>query len=89
MDGQTTAETSQNRLHGNRLVPNKLRAWRLDAGLSLEEAADLIGISPSMLSLLERGLRGASRDTKVRIARRLEVRISDVFEPEPLDKASG
>jgi DNA-binding XRE family transcriptional regulator len=41
--------------------------------------SDLVGFSPSMLCRLENGERRASRETKVRIAKRLGLRIRDVF----------
>lgn len=78
-----------NRRTPNRAVPNRLREWRIDHGLSLDEMSDLTGMSKPMLSQLERGLRGASRDAKVKIARRLEVSISDLFDLEPITEATA
>lgn len=64
---------------------SRLRRWRVDAGLTLDEVADLTGYSQSMLSLVERGQRHVSPQGKVRIARRLGVRIADLFDVEPAD----
>lgn len=43
------------------LLALRLREWRSTEGLSLEEAAARVGVSVSLLSLLERGLRGRPR----------------------------
>ena len=63
---------------------NRLRLWRVNEGLSLTEVSDLTGYSPAMLSRAERGERLFSPLAKVRVARRLGVRISDLFDPDPL-----
>jgi len=60
-----------------------LRAWRQQRGLTLQEIADLCGVSTAMLSLVERGQRGISVRAKIRIARCLQVRIADLFAPDP------
>src|SRR5712691_7455770 len=62
----------------------RLRAWREAHGLSLQEVADLIGVSTSLLSRAERGERRLSPRLKVACARRLGVGIKDLFRPEPL-----
>lgn len=63
---------------------NRLRLWRVDAGLSLDDVADLTGMSKSMVSRVERGERELAPMTKVKVARRLGVRVSDLFEVEEL-----
>lgn len=60
-----------------------LKAWRTNAGLTLAEMADLTGYSTAMLSRVERGERTLSTWAKVAIARRLQVRIVDLFDVEP------
>lgn len=71
-------------------TPNRLRQWRADNDVSLDEAADLTGMSKSMLSRVERGQRGLSAAAKVKIARRLDVPVRDLFEVEPIEEcASG
>lgn len=67
-------------------TPNRLRAWRTDNGLTLDEMADLTGLSKSMISRLERGERGVLAMTKVKIARRLDVAVRDLFEVEAIDE---
>ncbi len=64
------------------LLRNRLRCWRIDTGLSLDELADLTGMSKSMLSRVERGERELAPLTKVRVARRLGVPVRDLFEIE-------
>jgi transcriptional regulator with XRE-family HTH domain len=46
--------------------------------------ADLTGLSKSMLSRVERGERELAPMTKVRVARRLGVRVSDLFTVEEI-----
>jgi transcriptional regulator with XRE-family HTH domain len=66
---------------------NRLRLWRANAGLTLEEVADLTGVSVAMLSRAERGEREFSPMAKIRVARCLGVRVRDLFEVEPLEEA--
>ena len=69
------------------LMSTRLRRWRLEHGLTLEELHDLTGLSISMLSRGERGQRQFSPLTKVRMARLLEVRVCDLFDlPELSDE---
>ena len=72
----------------DRRLNNRLRLWRANAGLTLEEVADLTGLSVAMLSRVERGQREFSPTTKVRIARCLGVRVRDLFEVEPMQEAA-
>jgi transcriptional regulator with XRE-family HTH domain len=63
-------------------LSNRLRQWRHLNGLTLQEVADLTGVSISMLSRAERGVRVFAPLTKVRIARLLDVHVADLFEIE-------
>jgi transcriptional regulator with XRE-family HTH domain len=65
----------------------KLREWRVANDYTLKEVADLAGVSDSMLSLVERGLRNLSPRTRVMVARRLGVPVGELFEVEPLEEA--
>lgn len=69
----------------NRRTMSRLRAWRTDQGMSLDEIADLTGLSKSMISRAERGERCLSAAAKVRMARRLDVPIRTLFEVEPIE----
>jgi transcriptional regulator with XRE-family HTH domain len=57
----------------------RLREWRERQGLRLDEVADLLGISASMLSRVERRERGIRPLDRVRYARLLGVRVGDIF----------
>lgn len=70
-----------------KVLTNRLRVWRVDQGLTLEEVADLTGLSVSMLSRVERGERQLAPLTRVHIARRLGVAVRDLFEVEELVEA--
>ncbi len=67
----------------------KLNHWRTGAGWTLQEVADVVGCSTAMLSRLERGQRRASPMFRVKMARRLEVPVADLFEVEPLEDDGG
>ena len=64
-------------------VGAQVRALRLAVGISGGKAAAASGISPSMLSRIERGLVSPSVDTLYRIARGLNVPISRFFGDQP------
>ena len=68
------------------VVSSRLRKWRVGAGLTLTEVADVTGVSVAMMSRLERGQRHLRLETKVKLARRLGVRIADLFEVEPIEE---
>ena len=70
------------------VMNNKLRTWRTEQRLTLEEVTDLTGISASMWSRVERGERQLSPQMKVLVARRLGVRVRELFplEEEPHDE---
>lgn len=63
---------------------SRLRAWRTERGLTLQEVADLTGLSESMVSRAERAERRFNPMTKVLIARRLGVDVADIFEVEEI-----
>jgi transcriptional regulator with XRE-family HTH domain len=71
----------------------RLKRWRVDKGLTLEEVAGLVGMSTAMLSLAERRLRKLSPMAKVKLARSLAVPVHLLFEPpedpEPLEAAAS
>jgi transcriptional regulator with XRE-family HTH domain len=65
-----------------RRVGFQIRRLRNDRGLTLQDVADRTGVSVSMLSMLERGVAGASISTLVAVASALGVHMSDLFEQE-------
>jgi transcriptional regulator with XRE-family HTH domain len=56
-----------------------LREWRNEHGISLDELSDVTGLSPSMLSRVERGQRSLDALARIRLARMLGVRVRDIF----------
>ena len=68
------------------VTPSRLRAWRLEQGLTLSEVADLTGFTVAMLSLVETGKRSFSRQGKIRLARRLKVPLRALFDVEQIDQ---
>ena len=72
------------------VAPNsRFRVWRVANGLSLDEVADLTGMSKAHLSRIERGERQAAPLTKVAIARRLGCAVADLFEIAPVEDVSA
>lgn len=69
-------------------LTNRLRLWRAENGLTLEETADLTGLSISMLSRVERGERNLAPLTKVQVARRLGVAVHEIFDVEQLEESA-
>jgi transcriptional regulator with XRE-family HTH domain len=59
-----------------------LREWRERHGLKLEEVSDLLGLSASYLSRIERGERRLRIFDQVRIARVLRCRVGQLFPAE-------
>lgn len=63
-----------------RPIPNKtLIALRKEKGKSQAQAAQEIGISQSMLAMLEAGDRRGGDDTKIKISRYYKRSIDDIF----------
>src|SRR5690625_3829524 len=63
-------------------VGAKIRARRKDIGLTLNELSARTGVSVSMLSMLERGVAGASIGTLVAVATALRLQMYDLFESQ-------
>lgn len=68
------------------LADNRLRQWRVDAGLTLAEVADLVGLTVPHLSRMERGQKAVTPRQRVHIARCLGVTIGALFEVEPMEE---
>ena len=58
---------------------NRLRAWREQAGLSLDETEGLVGLTGMMISLVEREQRNLATMTKVTVSRRLGISVRELF----------
>jgi transcriptional regulator with XRE-family HTH domain len=66
--------------------PNHLRRWRALNGLTLEELAGLVGLSPAMVSRAERGERQLKPLTRVRVARLLGVPVGELFPVDAMEQ---
>jgi transcriptional regulator with XRE-family HTH domain len=60
-------------------VGRKIRARRLEVGLTLQKLANAVGVSQSLISQVERGLASPSITTLRRIAAALDVPIAALF----------
>lgn len=56
----------------------KLRAWRTANGVTLDELAGLLGVSESLLSLVERGKRRLSPLDTIRVSRLIGIPVRDL-----------
>lgn len=70
----------------NIVFPKRLKDFREKSGLSLRETANLIGKSPSQLSLWERGINPPSCIDLFKLCIVYEIMLSDLF-PEICDDA--
>lgn len=61
-----------------RIVGQKIRAYRKQAGLSQEKLAEKASLSYKYLGEVERGYVNVSLDSLMRIARALKVKIHDL-----------
>jgi transcriptional regulator with XRE-family HTH domain len=68
-------------------VGSRVRKMRTAQGLTLKGLAERIGISVSMLSMLERGVSSASVGTLVSVASALGAHMSDLFNSDSGRKA--
>ena len=62
------------------IIGNRIRELRSEKNLTLRTLAQISGISPSMLSLLERGKSAPSIGTLVLIATALDAQMNDLLE---------
>lgn len=60
-----------------------IRAWRKHRGMTLEKLAAKAGMTPSALSMLERGHRGYNQDTLESIAAALQTDVPSLFILDP------
>jgi transcriptional regulator with XRE-family HTH domain len=58
----------------------KIRKYRTDKRLTIKGLAEVVSVSPSMISQIERGYASASLVTLDKIAKALEVPVSEFFE---------
>lgn len=60
-------------------IGGRLRAARASRGLSLRSLADQVGVSPSLISQVERGLANPSVNTLYALARELEISLDELL----------
>lgn len=70
-----------------KIIPNNLRKYRENAGLTLQDLANATGISMTMLYYLEKNNRGISYFLADRIAYVLGVPLEEIF-PEFAERKS-
>ncbi|MBR3832138.1 MAG: helix-turn-helix transcriptional regulator [Mycoplasmataceae bacterium] len=61
-------------------IGRKLKALRLDRGLSQEKLAELVNMSREHISCIERGKNLASTETLYNLAKFFEIDIKEFFE---------
>lgn len=64
------------------MIGSQLRALRMAKGLSLRALATTVGVSPTLLSQVERGVTEPSLSTLRRLADVYTVSLADLFSPE-------
>jgi transcriptional regulator with XRE-family HTH domain len=62
-----------------RLLGQRVRAERHRIGLTQEQLAERVGLTPNFIAHLERGSRGASLETIVTLARVFRVPVRELF----------
>lgn len=65
-----------------RIIGGKIREYRKNSGLSLEELSILSGSTVPTLSYIERGKRNWKLSTLVSLASALRIKPSDLFQEE-------
>ena len=65
------------------LIGRRIRKSRKEQKLRLEDLSFVSGIEPASLSRIENGKRDPRLSTLIRIANRLRISPSSLFEPEP------
>lgn len=67
-------------------IGNRLRSLRQEREMTLQELAEVTDLSPSMLSLVERGRAAPSIQSLIVIANALNVTMSDLIVADPPDE---
>ena len=64
-------------------VGSSIRAWRKKAGLTINQLAELAGIDVGFLGYIETGKKAPSIVTAAKLAKDLNLSLSDLFQPVP------
>src|SRR5918996_2167175 len=70
-------------------IGEHLRARRHDRGLSLRELADRLGVSPSLISQIERGRANPSVSTLYAIVAELDISLDELLFERRVERSSG
>lgn len=70
--------------NSNYLIGNNLREIRKQRQLTLDELSELTGVSKSMLSALERGVRNPTLNILIKINSGLKIPLTDIFQNKSL-----
>jgi transcriptional regulator with XRE-family HTH domain len=62
-----------------------IRQWRQHRGLTLEKLAGRMDMTPSHMSMLERGQRGYTQDTLEAVATALQTDVASLLMRDPAD----
>src|SRR3954471_6057322 len=65
--------------------PTCIRQWRHYRGLTLETVAERIGMTPGLVSLVERGLRGYTQETVGALASAMRTDPAGLLTRDPTD----
>jgi transcriptional regulator with XRE-family HTH domain len=68
-----------------RFRPTFIRQWRHHRGLTLEKLADRMDMTPSHISMLERGERAYSQATLEAVASALQTDVASLLMRDPTD----
>src|SRR5947209_16656746 len=68
-----------------RFRPTFIRAWRQHRGLTLEQVADRLDMTPGHISMLERGQRGYTQETLEAVAAALQTDVASLLMRDPTD----
>ena len=61
-------------------IGNKIKSFRLKLGLQAKKLAELVGISPAYLNLIENGKRKLDGDLLLKVCQELRIEISDLVD---------
>jgi transcriptional regulator with XRE-family HTH domain len=74
-------------LDPKKLLGNRIRHMRRKSDFSQEQLAELLGIDPNSISRIECGVHYPSMETLEKIAKTLNIKISDMFETDRAESA--
>ena len=70
-------------------IGNKIRSFRLKLGLQAKKLAELVGISPTYLNLIESGKRKLDGDLLLKVCQELRIEISDLVDDKLIDLSNA